>query len=1034
MRLAQCVLRNRKGFKGAVQGIAGILILAATVWAADGNSTSPAVTMFSPQGEIKGVRQVVARFSDEMVSFGSPLLEDPFIIACPATGKGRWADARNWVYDFDNDLEAGARCTFTLKSGLKTPGGTPVAGKKVFSFNTGGPQVVKVEPGDGREGIVEDQVFLLTLDGKVTKESVAKNVFCYLSETKEKVGVRVLGDSQTEAIIKSRGRFDRGRKPDRIAVQCLRPFSSNSTVNLIWGKGVLSGSGVPSSMEQVFRYKTRGPFTATFRCGRDNPQAQCNPFLPVSLEFSSEVPREIAANVSMKLGNKVRKPRIPKNAETVRMVTIEGPFREKSAFTISLPSGLRDDAGRRLSNGATYPLRAMTDAYPPLVKFSSRFGIIEQSEPVLPVTVRNIGPYVHGKVRDASRGTGADAATAKNPPVVPEPEGGEGADAPAPATPAAGYVTDMAATIKPVGGDLEVIRWLQKVAGVGRTRSLLKAEPSAKKLLMPRPLGRKAFEVMGIPFKKPGLYVVELESTILGASYLKEKKPMYVHTAALVTNMSAHFKWGHESSLVWVTSLDKGEPVEGATVAVHDALGTLYWEGTTDKDGIARIEKHLPEPRQTRWAKGSFDEEARYDSSQIEPISSVNGGFFVFARRAGDMTFVHSSWTRGIESYRFKLPSGSSDYWYGDTENEASRQVFHTVFDRTLFRAGETVHMKLLARRPTRSGFVVGDRLPAGLTIQHSGSDEKFNFPLSWDNAKGVAEITWQIPRDSKLGSYRVYVWRGAYEQDIGEFRVEQFKLPVMKAALKPLSDALVNTTKMDVDVMAEYLSGGGAKGLPVKLRVLAGPKEVTFDDYEHYSFSRGAVKEGIMRRNASNPYEYSEDDSDVDDEDAVEPRQRNSGQMKAIKTLDLTLGEGGMARTSIDGIPRSSSPLDLVTEMEFKDPNGKVVTVSRRIPVWPSRVILGVQNDDWVTGGDALKVKALALDLTGKPMADVPVDISVFQKSNYFPSQETGRRLLRLRERHRDQEESPGMQGDDERSGPAFLRVQGPSGRVPPR
>ncbi len=38
-----------------------------------------------------------------------------------------------------------------------------------------------------------------------------------------------------------------------------------------------------------------------------------------------------------------------------------------------------------------------TDAYPPLAKFSSRFGIIEQSEPVLPVTVRNIGPYLHGE-------------------------------------------------------------------------------------------------------------------------------------------------------------------------------------------------------------------------------------------------------------------------------------------------------------------------------------------------------------------------------------------------------------------------------------------------------------------------------------------------------------------------------------------------------------------------------------------------------------------------------------------------------------
>ena len=47
-----------------------------------------------------------------------------------------------------------------------------------------------------------------------------------------------------------------------------------------------------------------------------------------------------------------------------------------------------------------------------------------------------------------------------------------------------------------------------------------------------------------------------MESKILGASLLGEEKtlfglgsqkPMYVPTAALVTNLSAHFKWGREN-------------------------------------------------------------------------------------------------------------------------------------------------------------------------------------------------------------------------------------------------------------------------------------------------------------------------------------------------------------------------------------------------------------------------------------------------------------------------------------------------------
>ncbi|MCW5624011.1 MAG: hypothetical protein KIT73_04750 [Burkholderiales bacterium] len=55
------------------------------------------VEWFSPEGEVKGVRQVTARFDTPMVPFGDPRLVEPFDIDCPAAGSGRWADGRNWV-------------------------------------------------------------------------------------------------------------------------------------------------------------------------------------------------------------------------------------------------------------------------------------------------------------------------------------------------------------------------------------------------------------------------------------------------------------------------------------------------------------------------------------------------------------------------------------------------------------------------------------------------------------------------------------------------------------------------------------------------------------------------------------------------------------------------------------------------------------------------------------------------------------------------------------------------------------------------
>ena len=59
-----------------------------------------------------------------------------------------------------------------------------------------------------------------------------------------------------------------------------------------------------------------------------------------------------------------------------------------------------------------------------------------------------------------------------------------------------------------------------------------------------------------------------------------------------------------------------------------------------------------------------------------------------------DTAFVFSGWQKGIESWRFNLPTGRG----AELDVRAA-----TVFDRTLFRAGETVSMKHFVRFETSS-------------------------------------------------------------------------------------------------------------------------------------------------------------------------------------------------------------------------------------------------------------------------------------------------------------------------------------------
>ena len=104
------------------------------------------ITSFSPTGTVKGVRQVVARFSATMVPLGDMRLADPFTVDCPEPGKGRWIDGQNWSYDFDRDLPAGVACRFTARNDVKDLSGKPLSGERAFGFDTGGPAIVESLP------------------------------------------------------------------------------------------------------------------------------------------------------------------------------------------------------------------------------------------------------------------------------------------------------------------------------------------------------------------------------------------------------------------------------------------------------------------------------------------------------------------------------------------------------------------------------------------------------------------------------------------------------------------------------------------------------------------------------------------------------------------------------------------------------------------------------------------------------------------------------------------------------------------------
>ena len=955
--------------------IVGASLLALLVFWGSALASALTLTDVTPQGEVAQVRQVVARFDQSAVNFGDPKAGAPLTVACDdaqaGKGTGRWLNDKQWVFDFADDLPAGVRCTVTPVPGFKSPAGAALTAAARYTFNTGGPAVSNVDV-DDNDAIDEQQLFLLKLTGPATAASIGAHVWCNAEGIGERIPVQIIEGQQRAALLKASYLKREAKKaPQRFVVlQCKRTLPPDQKVQLVYGRGVATPSGVVNSAEQRYDFKVRKPFAIDFRCERENAQAGCMPIRPLRLLFNAPVTRALAAQIVLKGGGQTFKPAFNADAEDddnssadsspsaqVDQIQFAPPLAENTDYAIELPRDFKDVSGRALASPESFPLHVRTGVAPALAKFAAApFGIVERlAEPdgvaLMPITVRRVEPalavqdYTPPRLGDLSARNDADiiawmhklqrydeSDVARNvaardvhgplPPVLHDPNSNP---------------------------DMVESRAISLLAGSGNVRTLD----------LPRQQGNdpRPFEVVGIPLT-PGFHVLEIASRKLGESLLDERyggeRAMYVRTTALVTNLAVHFKLGRENSLVWVTTLDKGHVAPNARVRVSDCAGREIATGVTDENGLAHlagIPSHAPVcsyGKQRDWGSDAY---------------------FVSARATGDdgvedLGFVWSDWYRGIEPWRFNLPT--------DYAGRPSR-IAHTVFDRTLLRAGETVSMKHLIRTQTSAGFGLPETLPETLAITHLGSGEEYTQPLTWRRTPTggqSAESSFKIPPAAKLGVYQVELRQKPHRDELGnmtengietgQFRVEEFRLPVMEGRIAPgEAKPLIAATAVPVDVQVNYVAGGGAARLPVSVSALVRGKTLWFQDFDRFSFAP-----------PSRAKSAAADSGDGDD------TSEDNGRVVADK-LPLTLDHNGAGRLTIDKIPDEKFvPRELVLEASYADPNGETQTLRGTQTLWPAEVIAGIKTDQWASSGPRVKVQAVALDLAGKPRQGVALEV----------------------------------------------------------
>lgn len=943
----------RRPLRAFAPVLAGLLLAVSSAHASD-------VVSFFPTGPVKKIQQVTVRFSSDMVAMGDPrAAHDPFTMTCNvATRKegeepqearvprhaGRWVDARNWSLDFDEPLKAGIRCAFKPNPNAKDLAGAKLVGLEEYAFTTAGPAVLGTYPSYDR--IEPDQYFVLLLDGAVDPTSVEAKAYFEVEGMPDKVPAHVIRGRSRELVIKHAVKslwswsayerllegkpFARLRELDAFTVVAAgRRFPERAKVVLHWPEGILSKTGLPSEEPQEYSFQVIEPFQAKFTCERANADAACNPLLDLRVTFTKSLPLRAltGAKLIAASGGRTWTPlELGKKEPATDTLTFRGPFPDETKFKLILPSGLRDDAGRPLANQDKYPLEVATDAATPIVKFPATFGILElAADAALPVSVRNVEKILGGR-RISIEGRALNLSAQ----------------------------TEVA----------EVLRWYRDIERKDwsferRGESLLGAK--GEKFELPKPLGERELELVGIPLNKPGFHVVELASPRLGEKLLGDGT-MYVATSALVTDLAVHLKKGRTSSLVWVTRLSTAKPVAGASVSLVTGDGRELAKGTTNDAGLLRL-------------TGVKYPCARGGEAEEEGGERAAGAceVYAFARKGDDLSFVSSAWSRGIESYRFNL---ATEY-LSDTWGPA---IMHTVVDRMVAQPGEAIQMKHVVRAQAEAGFAFAAKktLPRRVLIVHQGSNKTYTLPFVYDPATGTAVGRFEIPKDATLGRYAIFLsnrdkmptpengedeafdWNA---RETGHFVVSEYRLPLMKASLKIQGQPLVAPASVSVDLSAAYLSGGPAKGLKTKLRASVQSGDFTPDvpGGNEYSYFARPVKTGIVAND-----------------------QRPEPDENFLAVQELTLGDDGGLLATVKDLPPVRRIRELALELEYTDPNGEVKTAAARAPLFPGEQIIGLRSDGWYAEPGATKVMGVIVAQTGQPLAGRSYVIEAF-KTNYL-------------------------------------------------
>jgi uncharacterized protein YfaS (alpha-2-macroglobulin family) len=444
-------------------------------------------------------------------------------------------------------------------------------------------------------------------------------------------------------------------------------------------------------------------------------------------------------------------------------------------------------------------------------------------------------------------------------------------------------------------------------------------------------------------FSMPLSFRAKKEKGAIEIIYLKsnknDQKAETVARPFRITDLGITYKISNDSLLLWITSLNTGNPVRDVQILAFLKDLSLVPMGKTDENGILII-------KDIKSRQRFFPEEKK--STDLLPVS-LKDIEFIAAATPDDASYIELNQTGTI------MPDWITQAKSPDEKAQALKG--HVFTERGIYRPGDRVFFKGTVREFYNNTISPPVGLKATFVIINSKNEEVYNSEVVLSEF-GTAHGSFDIKSYFPLGTYTITMNHKGGSADT-TFEVQEFKAPrhyveVFFKREKKKDESYINLNKeidlLTCDIYGKYYTGGPVKHGKVRWKIYYTNTNFKRKDYADYVFGSVVGSEQELLESG---------------ESMLDEKGRLSVSVPITK--DVVSG--------IYGIEMVATVVDF---------DGKASTESAVYQEEPDYLIGISAHEDRVKTGDSQTLKVITVRKDGKQIATGTVTVDVM-KNEYI-------------------------------------------------